>query len=645
MGLCLGAAWLMGCAALAGPESGWTWRNPLPTANNLSSVAFGKGVFVAVGGWGTIVTSVDGKSWQEQGSGTLAGLRGVAFGKGVFVTVGEAGTILTSDDGRRWVKRALASGEGLGGVSFGEGVFAALGGAGSVLFSTDGKNWTVTPGVTTRASGIAAGNGRFVVLERTAGVRYSLDGINWRTASLPVVGLPDMHMYGLCFGQGQFVAVGEVSGDSLVYTSPDGVLWTERKTGVPTPLFSIAYAGRTFVAVGHDYATIHTPIVTSTDLVKWNSQEPRLRRPLNATAYGNGVFVTVGSRGTVLTADDRLDFHRTSSAWLGSLRGVAYGNGSFLAVGDGLMRSADGVNWDSLDSRMEHGLVGVTWGSNEFVAVGSGVIERVSPAEGWTVRTSAAPAYLTRVLYTGKTYLALSDSGGILNFDSGLAEAGSPDRMYGAARSGDRCVAVGYNGVIKTSVDGVDWARATVDAKSLNGVAWGNGVFVAVGDLGKVFISPDGLAWRGYESGTSRNLRAVTFADGVFVAAGAYGAMAASTDGTHWMWMDSRTSFNLQDVAFGGGRFMAVAASGIILESRFGPSDLLRARIADPARLSGGQVEMTLWGLAPELEVQASADLLEWRSLARLFRTNFSGAYLDGEASGVPGRFYRLSVP
>ena len=35
MGLCLGAAWLMGCAALAGPESGWTWRNPLPTANNL----------------------------------------------------------------------------------------------------------------------------------------------------------------------------------------------------------------------------------------------------------------------------------------------------------------------------------------------------------------------------------------------------------------------------------------------------------------------------------------------------------------------------------------------------------------------------------------------------------------------------------
>jgi len=36
-------------AATAGPLNIWTWRNPLPTANQLSRITYGNGLFVAVG--------------------------------------------------------------------------------------------------------------------------------------------------------------------------------------------------------------------------------------------------------------------------------------------------------------------------------------------------------------------------------------------------------------------------------------------------------------------------------------------------------------------------------------------------------------------------------------------------------------------
>jgi len=33
----------------ADPLDSWTWRNPLPTGNNLNRIAYGNGQFVAVG--------------------------------------------------------------------------------------------------------------------------------------------------------------------------------------------------------------------------------------------------------------------------------------------------------------------------------------------------------------------------------------------------------------------------------------------------------------------------------------------------------------------------------------------------------------------------------------------------------------------
>jgi hypothetical protein len=59
-------------------------------------VTYGNGLFVAVGEWGTILTSPDGVTWTARTSGTSNLLYDVTYGNGTFVAVGEWGTILTS---------------------------------------------------------------------------------------------------------------------------------------------------------------------------------------------------------------------------------------------------------------------------------------------------------------------------------------------------------------------------------------------------------------------------------------------------------------------------------------------------------------------------------------------------------------------
>jgi hypothetical protein len=76
------------------------------------------GVAVAAGaGWGYLdLTHLRGND-----------LRGVAYGNGLFVAVGDRGTILTSPDGVNWTERTSGT-NWLFGVTYGNGTFVAVGG-------------------------------------------------------------------------------------------------------------------------------------------------------------------------------------------------------------------------------------------------------------------------------------------------------------------------------------------------------------------------------------------------------------------------------------------------------------------------------------------------------------------------------------
>ena len=65
-------------------------------------------------GEGCLITAVAGENWETIDLPTTNALRNVTFTQGLFIATGAAGTLLTSADGRVWQQRATDSSRSLG---------------------------------------------------------------------------------------------------------------------------------------------------------------------------------------------------------------------------------------------------------------------------------------------------------------------------------------------------------------------------------------------------------------------------------------------------------------------------------------------------------------------------------------------------
>lgn len=74
------------------------------SAINFTSIAKGNGVYVVVGGNGSILVSNDGTNWNSQDSGVSVDLHSVVFSSSnnLFYAVGDDSTVLSSPDGKVW---------------------------------------------------------------------------------------------------------------------------------------------------------------------------------------------------------------------------------------------------------------------------------------------------------------------------------------------------------------------------------------------------------------------------------------------------------------------------------------------------------------------------------------------------------------
>jgi hypothetical protein len=167
--------------------------------NWLHCVTYGDGLFVVVGGGGTVLTSPDGVIWTPQSSRTGADLGAELFAvthaNGLFVAVGgysrarydSESFIMTSPDGITWTSREPRGYGYLFGVAHGNDSFVAVGGAGNpggiyetILSSPDGINWTVRSSQSDRNfSGVSFGHGTFVAVGAPGAILTSADAVNW----------------------------------------------------------------------------------------------------------------------------------------------------------------------------------------------------------------------------------------------------------------------------------------------------------------------------------------------------------------------------------------------------------------------------------------------------------------------------------
>ena len=93
------------------------------------------------------------------------------------------------------------------------------------------------------------------------------------------------------------------------------------------------------------------------------------------------------------------------------------------------------------------------------------------------------------------------------------------------------------DGIIVSAIDGdLDNLEINGDFSTLHNphIAYGNGLYVVVGNYGETIYSPDGINWESHASIEDFHWNDVTYCNGYFVAVSSAGAIARCTDGVDW---------------------------------------------------------------------------------------------------------------
>lgn len=275
----------------------WTSRTlPGPPPGNYFDVAFGNGLFVAVGLSSTnqYATSPDGITWTQRTLPNTTDWFSVSYGNGLFLAMsGNSNSIsATSPDGINWTARTLPV-NSTWFSAYGGGTWVATRhNSNQVYTSPDAITWTArTAPSTSFWRSVAYGGGRFVAVAEgpTTSAMTSPDGITWSSGAMP----SSQNWWRVAYGNGIFVAV--ANGSSVAATSTDGVTWTQRTLPANTSWKGIAYGNSLFVAV----SDTGTTSATSPDGITWTARTIPTGVG-NAITFANGKFVAVG--GTPLAA-------------------------------------------------------------------------------------------------------------------------------------------------------------------------------------------------------------------------------------------------------------------------------------------------------------------------------------------------------
>ena len=537
---------------------------------------------------------------------------GIAVAGSTLLAVGAGGNALTSTDGTSWLGHVAPSTLPAGLTTWGTTFYAAA--AGGVVLSTfDGTTWTTTPTpASTDLAAIATDGSTLVAVGGSGAIVYSSDGKSWQSATNPVAALD---LRGLAYAGSQFIAVGY---GGTILTSPDGITWTSRGSTTLTTnvLNAVASNASSFVAVGNGGT-----VLTSPDGVIWSQQAPFTTSTLSGVAASSAGFVAVGAAqsdadltmlaftspdGVSWTSNDtglfeepflaaaNLDgistpraaaVHRSLPGWrkldasarprrsrrcLGTVYGAKRCRLERVRVRRrGWGRRAHVERRSCLDGAMDQSSV---WNGPRRRGLGSGPRDAdVRDGRKWSKRRLVRLQLPGRdhVDAAGNRYRILRRGGRLWGPSTGFTVVG--DRFVSGTTS--------YSGMAQTSPDGITWTASSTAgtgiAASIGGLAYGAGLFVAVGGTpspsasytGAIFTSPDGATWT--EQATppgSGTLAPTAYGNNVYVAIdGQNNAVVASSDGITWTRHPLGTAFSAAmlggALAFGDGVFLSSSLS------------------------------------------------------------------------------------
>jgi hypothetical protein len=472
--------------AISSTITNWYSRYSITADKRLEGIAYGNGLFVAVGNLGTILTSPDGRNWTLREAGTADDLQGITYGNNMFVATGNTGTILTSTDGITWTPRTSGTSTGIWGITFGNGIFVAVGGysytATIILSSSDGIEWTIrTAGSSNCLNSVTYGKGIFVAVGNGGRIRTSTDGIVWTTRSSGT----SEWLYTIIYSKDIFVTVGDAG---VILTSTDGITWIKRASGTSSSLRSITYGNNIFF-VGV-YSSSGPSFLTSTDGITWSpSATGNSHLWLSAVTYGNDTLVGVTST----------DIYQSNPV-VASISVIKSGSGTGTVIGSSGSMDCDDICNIRVDPGASMTLSATaTAGSyfagwfgagcagtstctvtaNNNISVNACFNLNTDQLGKWAKKQEVPNGYFQRILYNNGTYVSLWTS--------------TETRPYTSR--------------IFTSPDGIVWTERIITKEPFYfSISYYNNYFYAYGvssynsktgtyDVAKIFQSFDGITW------------------------------------------------------------------------------------------------------------------------------------------------------
>lgn len=417
----------------------------------------------------------------------------------LFLAAGSEGRLATSYDGAFWsykpgLKAAWEEGLAAKSLAWSGSVYVAVGDAGAIAYSYDTNTWTrvYADGAPSSFNKVIYTGSLFVAVGQFGKLYTSSSGTTWTQCTMPMEwGSSDIKSIA---SNGSLLVIAGEGGK--IATSPDGVFWTYRAGLTSTTFgtntaYDLVWNDTKFIVVGDfDHCA------SSTDGVTWTYRTSMSGGSWRRLLYANATVFAFAADGSVAQSTDDGDTWSTSTTlaleagWdSAEPAAVAYGSGTYLVAGNTL--SADGV-----------------------VATAS------FPDGGWSIQTDLKKtdtiwgdrATVLDIVWNGSQFLAVGEDGHV---------ATSPDGVFWTHQPGLRASA---------------WAGGTVHK-----VVWASYTYVVVGSDGGCATSPDGVSWT-YQSALqgqvgSRDMLSLVWTGVNLIAAGSEGYVAKSMSAGGSLWL------------------------------------------------------------------------------------------------------------
>jgi len=344
----------------------------------------------------------------------------------------------------------------------------------------------------------------------------------------------------------------------------------------------------------------------------------------------------------MLTSTDGADWQAQQSGTSSDLIAVAFANGNYVAFGSqtNLYASSNGTNWLAQNwvqiASVFRGLDAA--GDRFFLLTDAALI---------TISNSAGRATSIYNSDSGTNWSQSAYWSDWTQVDPFAASGFLRSSAYGVGRYvcvGGWTGPLGQGPIVITSIDRTNWTFARIDRLlghtpvQFQKVIYGDGRFVAIGQaVGGSYIgySDDGTNWTAVAKGFP-DLTSIAFGEGIYVAVGPFGTLLVSPDGANWSRTDLGTTADLTGVTFGAGTFVAVGAEGQIWQSD--PVIHLRVVGQDPLQLAIASKS----GISCDIEIAGElAETNVWQRIATVQLTNGPTVWVDAQATNGAQRFYR----